>query len=89
MVLGNLALIYRGRGADSPKTSDPVKMMVTAYSDSDWGGCQDTRRSTTGLLVSLNDNIVQWNPFDKRQLLLAQRKLNTWHSLMLQRKLNG
>jgi len=31
---------------------------LTAYSDADWGGCSDTRRSTSGYCVFLGPNLV-------------------------------
>lgn len=54
----NLALKYTGTPAGETPTD--TKMMVRAYSDSDWGGCQDTRRSTTGTIVLMNDNVIHW-----------------------------
>jgi histone deacetylase 1/2 len=38
---------------------------ITAYSDADWAGCPDTRRSTSGYCVFLGDNLVAWS--SKRQ----------------------
>lgn len=34
---------------------------LVAYSDADWGGCPDTRRSTSGFCVFLGDNLVSWS----------------------------
>jgi hypothetical protein len=34
---------------------------LTAYSDADWAGCPDSRRSTSGYCVFLNDNLVSWS----------------------------
>ncbi|KAL9287174.1 putative RNA-directed DNA polymerase [Arabidopsis thaliana] len=38
---------------------------LTTYSDADWGGCPDTRRSTSGYCVFLGSNLVSWSA--KRQ----------------------
>ncbi|XP_074270687.1 uncharacterized protein LOC141594577 [Silene latifolia] len=43
---------------------------LTAYSDADWGGCPDTRRSTSGYCVYLGDNIISWS--SKRQPTLSR-----------------
>jgi hypothetical protein len=34
---------------------------LTAYSDADWAGCPDTRKSTFGFCVFLGSNLVSWS----------------------------
>jgi hypothetical protein len=38
---------------------------LIAYSDADWAGCPDTRRSTSGFCVFIGNNLVSWS--SKRQ----------------------
>jgi len=35
-------------------------MLVSAFSDADWAGCVDDRRSTGGFAVFLGSNLVSW-----------------------------
>nr|XP_020164445.1 uncharacterized mitochondrial protein AtMg00810-like [Aegilops tauschii subsp. strangulata] len=43
---------------------------LTAYSDADWAGCPDTRRSTSDYCVYLGDNLVSWST--KRQATVSR-----------------
>nr|XP_021861020.1 uncharacterized protein LOC110800042 [Spinacia oleracea] len=43
---------------------------LVSYTDADWGGCPDTRRSTPGHCVFLGDNLVSWS--SKRQPTLSR-----------------
>jgi hypothetical protein len=48
--------------------SDPYS--VTAYSDVDWAGYPNTRRSTSGFCVFLGDNLISWSL--KRQTTVSR-----------------
>ncbi|GKB23964.1 hypothetical protein Tco_0863365 [Tanacetum coccineum] len=41
--------------------SKDTDMSLTAYSDADRAGCQDTRRSTSGSAQFLGDKLVSWS----------------------------
>ena len=44
--------------------------MITAYSNADWAGCPDTRRSTSGFCVFLGNSLISWS--SKRQTTVSR-----------------
>ena len=43
---------------------------ITAYSDADWAGCPDTRRSTSGFCIFFGNSLVSWS--SKRQTTVSR-----------------
>jgi len=37
------------------------QLSLVAYADADWAGCRDTRRSTTGWILTLGGGIIDWS----------------------------
>jgi hypothetical protein len=54
-------------GANPTQHSEPT---LTAYSDSDWGGCKETGKSTSGIIVQFNGDTISW--ISRRQGPVAQ-----------------
>lgn len=43
------------------KIQRSLSMLVSAFSDADWVGCTDDRRSTSGFAVFLGSNLISWS----------------------------
>ena len=61
------------RRSDSPE--------VIGYSDSDFAGCIDSRKSTFGYLFTLARGAISWKSVKQTIILHPLWKLNLWHAL--------
>ena len=48
-----------------------INLFIKAYSDSDWGNCFDSRRSTTGYLTTLGNNLISWGVSLQKSVALS------------------
>lgn len=55
-------------------------LTLRAYSDSDWAGCKDTRRSTGGFCTFLGRNIISWSA--KRHPTVSRSSTETEYRTM-------
>ena len=55
----------RGTAAFGLQLHRSPSLDLVGYSDADWAGCPDTRRSTSGYAVFLGDSLISWS--SKRQ----------------------
>ena len=61
-IKGTIGLGVQLRAATTPT--------ITAYSDTDWAGCPDTCRSTSGFCVFLGNSLISWS--SKRQTTVSR-----------------
>jgi hypothetical protein len=55
-------------------------MELRVYTDADWAGCPDTRRSTSGYALFLGDNLVSC--LSKRQLVVSRSRAEAEYRVM-------
>ncbi|GJS55496.1 retrovirus-related pol polyprotein from transposon TNT 1-94 [Tanacetum coccineum] len=54
--------------------SKDTDMSLTAYSDADHAGCQDTRRSTSGSAQFLGDKLVSWSSKKQKSIAISSKE---------------
>lgn len=69
-LLKRILRYLRGTTAYGVNINKNSTLVVSAFSDADWAGCKDTRRSTTGFCTYLGSNAVSWSA--KRQSTVSR-----------------
>ncbi|GJU73082.1 hypothetical protein Tco_1264487, partial [Tanacetum coccineum] len=64
-------LIYAGTIHMGIWYSKDTGMSLTAYSDADYAGCQDTRHSTSGSAQFLGDKVVSWSSKKQKSIVIS------------------
>ncbi|XP_020272623.1 uncharacterized protein LOC109847794 [Asparagus officinalis] len=69
--------------------SIPTSLTIHAYSDSDWAGCPDDRRSTSGYCIFFGGNLISWSARKQKTVSDLALKLNIGASQLQLVKLCG
>jgi len=53
----SLGLVF---GSNNSGSSSPSSLTLIAYSDANWGGDSEDRKSTTGTIIKFNGDVISW-----------------------------
>ena len=62
---------------------------VVGYLDTDFAGCVDTKKSTSGYVFTLANGAISWKALSNRLQQHLRRKLSSWHVMRPSGKLCG
>jgi hypothetical protein len=70
------------RGSSGRRLFFPIgsSLRLVAYSDADWAGCLDTRRSVTGWCMFLGDSLISWK--SKKQACVSKSSIESEYRAM-------
>lgn len=66
-----IGLVFKGRATRTVSFKEKTNINVQAYSDADWAGDKDDRRSTTGFIVKVNGITVSWATKKQKTVALS------------------
>jgi len=69
------------------RPSSPSELVV--YTNADWAGCPDTRKSTSGFVVFLGSNLVSWSSKRQTTVSRSNAELSTGRLPMVLLRLAG
>ncbi|XP_073362573.1 secreted RxLR effector protein 161-like [Aegilops tauschii subsp. strangulata] len=69
-IIKRILRYVRGTSTYGPLLQASPSTDIVAYSDEDWAGCPDTRRSTSGYCVYLGNTLIRWST--KRQATVSR-----------------
>ncbi|XP_022040172.1 uncharacterized mitochondrial protein AtMg00810-like [Helianthus annuus] len=70
LALKRIIRYIKGTASFGLRIGPTTSNSLVAYTDADWAGCPDTRRSTSGYCVYYGDNLISWS--SKRQPTISR-----------------
>ncbi|GKC50721.1 hypothetical protein Tco_1073466 [Tanacetum coccineum] len=69
--------------------SKDTDMSLTAYTDADHAGCQDTRRSTSRSAKFLGDKLVSWSSKKQKSTTISSKHIDIRYHFIKEQVENG